>query len=115
MRLSRLRFTVRRFMLAVPTVALALFAYRELPSPLDLLEDGPYHALSRVVKSLDCGPTPLVITDVFEGSISVLPSADGRVTADILSVSVTKRSQEVTDRALKTIDVTMTQCDLVYR
>jgi hypothetical protein len=47
--------------------------------------------------------------DVFEGSISVLPSTDGKVTAEIMSVSVTSRSQSAADRALDTIDVTTSQ------
>jgi hypothetical protein len=67
--------------------------------------DPPYHALSRKVTSWSCGPEPSVTADVYEGSISVLPGTAGRITADILAVSLTKRSQAAADRALGSIDV----------
>jgi hypothetical protein len=94
-------------MIAVAVMALGLSAQ---PLLIDLFSDeGPYNALSRVVRSWDYGPTSFVTVDIFEGSISVSPSTDGRVTAEITSVSVTSRSQWSADRALGTIDVTTNQ------
>ena len=107
MRSPRVRFTIRRMMIAVAVMALGLSAF---PILFDLFsDDGPYHALSRGVRSWDCGPASSVTVDVFEGSISVSPSTDGRVTAEITRVSVTGRSQWAADRALGTIDVTTSQ------
>ncbi len=104
MRVPRVRITIRQMMIAVAVMALGLSAY---PALVDLFsDDGPYHAISRLVRSWDCGSASSVTVDVFEGSISVSPSTDGRVTAEIMSLSVTSRSQWAADRALGTIDVT---------
>jgi hypothetical protein len=109
MRLSPLRFTVRRLMIAVLAVALGLFAYRVLPSISDILRDDPYPAFSTTTQSWDAGRTPSVTADVFEGWIQVLPSPDGKVTAKVTAVAVTKLSQSDADRALGTIKLTMDQ------
>jgi hypothetical protein len=94
-------------MVAVAVMALGMSVF---PLLVDLCsDDGPYHALSRVVKSWGCGPASSVALDVLEGSISVSPSTDGRVTAEIMSLSVTSRSQWAADRALGSIDVTTSQ------
>jgi hypothetical protein len=107
MPLPRMRFTIQRMMITVAVMALGVSVY---PSLVELFsDDGPYHALSRVVKSWGCGPASSVTVDVFEGSISVSASTDGRVTAEIMSVSVTSRSQWAAERALGSIDVTTSQ------
>ena len=106
-RLPRVRFTIRRMMIAVAVVAVGLSAW---PFLVDLFsDDGPFHALNRMARTWDCGPASSVTVDVFEGSIRVSPSTDGRVTAEIMTVSVTSRSQWSADRALSTIDVTTSQ------
>jgi hypothetical protein len=106
-RYPRVRFTIRRMMIAVAIMAVGLSVF---PFLVDLLsDDGPFHALNRMVRSWDCGPASSVTVDVFEGSICVSPSTDGKVTAEIMSVSVTSRSQWSADRALGTIDVTTSQ------
>ena len=107
MRLPRVRFTIRRMMAAVAVIAVGLPAYpffEELCS-----DDGPFHAIRQGVKSWGGGPATSVIVEVFEGSIQVLPSTDGRVTAEIMALSLTSRSQRVADRALETIDVCTSQ------
>jgi hypothetical protein len=107
MMLHRVRFTVRRMMAAAAVVAMGLCVYPWVYFWLEEVSsiDPPYHALSRKVTSWSCGPEPSVTVDIYEGSISVLPGTAGRITADILGVSVTKRSQAAADRALGSIDV----------
>jgi hypothetical protein len=91
MKPPRVRFTLRRMMLTVAIVALGLAS---LPLLVDLLsDDGPFHAISRVTKSWNCEPRPPVTVDVFEGSIEVLPSTDGQVSAEIMCVSITSRGR----------------------
>ena len=106
-RLPHARFTIRRMMIAVAIMAVGLSAF---PFLVDLFsDDGPFHALNRMARTWDCGSASSVTVDVFEGSIRVSPSTDGKVTAEIMSVSVTSRSQWSADRALGTIDVTTSQ------
>ena len=107
MPLPRMRFTIRRMMIAVAVMALGLSVYPLLDELFS--DDGPYHALNRVVRSWACGPASSVTVDVFEGSISVSASSDGKVTAEIMSVSVTSRSQSAAERALGSIEVTTSQ------
>jgi hypothetical protein len=77
---------------------------------VDLLsDDGPFHAISRVTRSWNCKSPPSITVDVFEGSVNVVPSSDGQVSAEILCVSVTSRSQWSADRALNTIHVATSQ------
>jgi hypothetical protein len=90
------------FIVAVVAVGLA-----SLPVLVDLLsDDGPFNAVSRVTRSWNCEYPPSITVDVFEGSIDVLPSSDGQVSAKIMCGSVTPRSHWPADRALITIDVT---------
>ncbi len=102
-RLPRVRLTIRRMMVAVAVIAMGLSAYPFLEELFS--DDGPFHAIRQGVKSWGCGPATSVTVEVFEGSIQVLPSTDGRVTAEIMALSLTSRSQRVADRALETIDV----------
>jgi hypothetical protein len=107
MRLPRLQFTIRRMMIVVAAAAIGLSI---CPDLVDLFSgEGPYNALSRVVKSWDCESRSSITVDVVEGSISVSPSTDGRLTAEITAVSVTKRSQWAADRALRSIEVATSQ------
>lgn len=107
MKSPRVQFTLRRMMLTVAIVALGLAS---LPVLVDLLSgDGPFHATSRVTRSWNRESPPSITVDDFEGSIDVLPSSDGQVSAEIMCVSVTSRSQWSADRALNTIDVTTSQ------
>ena len=106
-RLPRVRLTIRRMMVAVAVIAMGLSA---LPFLEELFsDDGPFRAIRQGVNSWGCGPATSVTVEVFEGSIQVLPTTDARVTAEIMAVSVTSRSQRVADRALDTIAVTTSQ------
>jgi hypothetical protein len=94
-------------MIAVAVLALGLYAYPFIDELLS--EDGPFHAIRLEAKSWDCGPAPTVSINLFEGSIRVFPAADGNVSADIMALSLTSRSQWAADGALETIEVTASQ------
>jgi hypothetical protein len=91
MRLPRLRFTIRGSMIMIAAMAIGLSLYPDLVDVFS--RDGPYNAISQVVKSWDCEPASsvAVAVDVAEGSIRVSPSKDGRITAEIMAVSLTER------------------------
>src|SRR5689334_12210592 len=72
MQLSRVRFTIRRMIVAVAVMALGLFAYPFLDELFS--DDGPFNATRQGAKSWGCGPASSVTVDIFEGSIRVLPS-----------------------------------------
>jgi hypothetical protein len=94
-------------MVAVAVIALGLTAYPFLEELVS--DDGPFHAIRQGVTSWACGPSTSVRVELFEGSIRVLPSTDDRVTAEIMALSLTSRSQWVADRALETIEVRTSQ------
>jgi hypothetical protein len=103
----RLRFTIRQMMIAVAIIAMGLCTYPFFEGLFS--GEGPFHAIRQSVKSWDCRPGTSVRLEVREGSIEVLPSADGRITAEVMTISITSRSQRVADRALETIEVITTQ------
>jgi hypothetical protein len=109
MKVLRMQLSLRQLMIATAVVALVLAA---LPLLVDLFsDDGPFHAINQVALSWDVEAEPLVAVDVSEGAINVLPSVDGKVSAEITSLSVTSRSQWAAERALRTINVTTRQAD----
>jgi hypothetical protein len=95
-------------MVAVAVSACLMGIYRVLPSFRDFVDfftDDPFHAIRMVKKSWNAGPSPSITVDLFEGSIQVVPSKDGLITAEVTTSAVTKQTQSVADRAIDTIDL----------
>lgn len=107
MRRLRLRFTIRRMMIAVAVLALGLGS-RPLIDEL-LSDDGPFNATRNVFKKWDAASARSIRVRLSEGSIQVVTSADGKVTANIAAVSVTSRSQRVANRELESIELSIRQ------
>jgi hypothetical protein len=105
----RLRFTVRRMLAAVAISAMLLFIYRSCPSLDQIFNDGPFNAIATIKKDWDLGPSPTVMVDVFEGTIQVYPSDDGKVHAEVATVGQTKVDQATSEVALKEIDLSLDQ------
>jgi len=102
------RFTVRRLMIAVAITGAILFCYRTANYIILILlnNDNVFHSVNTPVhKSWDLGLSPSVAVDLFDGWITVVPSNDDKVTADIETGASTKSSQAAADKALKTIDL----------
>ena len=70
-----------------------------------LADDVYYQALRTESISWDVGTDPAIIVDFFDGYISVVQSTDGKVTAVIKRIAVTKGSQSAADAALGLIGV----------
>jgi len=103
MRRARIRFTIWQTLMSVAILGIVMSI---IPDLVDLLSgEGPYNALQRLSKRWQCGPAPSITVDVREGSIEVVPSAEGEVSAEILFVTVTKRSQWAADRASEDLHV----------
>jgi hypothetical protein len=109
MRLPRVRFTVRRLMVAVAVAGALLYAYRSVPSVREILNDDPYHAYRSFKRTWPAGPNPSITVDVFEGSITVMPGPDGVINANISTLAVTKWSQAAADDARAAIDLGLHQ------
>ena len=68
---------------------------------LTLLPGEPYHSARRAENlAWDAGPSPTIAVDLVAGTITVAPSADGRVSAKLRALAVTKAGQEAADAAL---------------
>jgi hypothetical protein len=61
------------------------------------------------VRAGPAGPSPSITVDLFEGSIQVVPSYDGLITAEVTTSVVTKQTQSAADHALATIDLGFNQ------
>jgi hypothetical protein len=76
----------------------------------DVLDEPMYHASVTLEKEWEVGASPEVVADLFGGPIYVHPGRDGKVTASVQFGRVSKISQDVADKAVKTAPgVAMTQ------
>ena len=107
MRLPRMRFTVRRLMIAVAFAGVAIWGM--LVVVRSILDDTYYMARRHVTKAWEVGPSPRVEVNLCEGYITVVQSTDGRVSATISPFAVTKISQAAADAALDDIAITARQ------
>jgi hypothetical protein len=100
-------------MMAVVAVAAVLLFLHQcvsaLLSDLDDVFNEPFGAIRKETKSWDLGPSPSITVDVFEGSILVVPSPDGKVNAEITSGVLAEDSRSAAHEALQTIDVQIDQ------
>src|SRR5262249_32829551 len=68
----------------------------------DALDEPMYQASVTLEKEWDVGASPEVVADLFGGPIYVTPGQDGKVTASLQIGRVSKISQDVADKAVKT-------------
>jgi hypothetical protein len=108
-RFPRVRFTMLQLMTAVAVVGAILHAYRTLPSFPEFFHDDPFHAFGSVKRVWTSGPAPSITVDLFEGGITVVPGADGVITADIVTGASTKWSQSAANEALEAISLGLNQ------
>ena len=103
-----MRITTRRTMIAVALVAAMLYAYRQAAWFVEALDE-PYYAKRMTTQSWDVGPAPDITVDCFEGSIVVNPATDGRVTAEIMTLSFGHDHQSDAEADVETIHVACVQ------
>ena len=109
MRLTRVRFTVRRMMFAVLLTALALVACRFLLEVWAAFDDTYYFSSRELTRSWDAGPSPGVVADIFKGRISVVQATDDKVTVWVRPLVTTKESQAAANLVSTAIQPTMSR------
>lgn len=98
------RLTVGRLMMAVAAIGAAMWFLGVIYNICDnLLNERFCVSTSPIRKVWSVGPSPSVMVDLFEGSITVTPGADGEIAVDVEASVDTKKSRADAERAAKTL------------
>ena len=101
------RLTVRRLMIAVAVFGIMIWLFLNIYVFFDNLFTEYFHIFNNPIRKVwNVGPSPSVIVDLLEGSITAVPGMDGEVAADIDTGVGTKESRAAgSEQALKTLDL----------